>query len=112
VDQVSVIISPRNRVAQLYPLALSSLISAFSLVGRTSQRSFGSDLWDTIATFLESNILKVTVREVSQDSYPTPVTTVRMTEGSDNSTSFEVGLELPQGSDETDVAEGRGEFRT
>jgi hypothetical protein len=71
----------------------------------------GSDLWDTIATFFESNILKVTVPEVAQDSYPTFVITVRATQGRDNSSCFEVGVEVPQGSDEIDLAEGRGKLQ-
>jgi hypothetical protein len=83
-----------------------NLKSEFFLVGRNFKRSFVSDLWDTLTTF------KVIVSEVFQDSHPAFVTTVRITQGRDNSRRFEVGLELPQASDETDVVEGRGKFST
>jgi hypothetical protein len=70
----------------------------------------GSNLWDTVAAFFEANILKVTAPEVALGSYPIFVSTVRVTQGRDNSSCFEVGLELPQGSDE-DVVEGRGKLQ-
>jgi hypothetical protein len=50
------------------------------------------------------------VPAVAGGSVPTFVTTARITQGRDNSSRLEVGLELPQNSADTDVAEGRGKF--
>jgi hypothetical protein len=52
----------------------------------------------------------VTTQGVSRSSSPTIVTTARIVQSGDNSSRFEVGLELPHESEDTDIAEGRGKF--
>lgn len=52
----------------------------------------------------------MTVPEVASGSLPTFVATARVTQGRDNSSRFEVGLELPEDSKDADVEEGRGKF--
>lgn len=51
----------------------------------------------------------MTVPDFAGGSVPAFVTTARITQGRDNRSLFEFGLELPQSSAE-DVAEGRGKF--
>lgn len=84
-------------------------IKAF-LVRSVLQRSFGSDVWNTLATFLRSRILKVTIQGFPRSSASNIVTTARIVQTEDNSSRFEVGLELPHESEDTDAAEGRGKF--
>jgi hypothetical protein len=74
------------------------------------QRSFGSDVWDAVATFFRSRILKVTIEGTPRSSAPNIVTTARIVQGGDDSSRFEVGLELPHESEESGAAEGRGKF--
>jgi len=80
------------------------------LVRSILQRSFGSDVWNNLAAFLRSRILKVTIQGVPRSSALNIVTTARIVQRGDNSSRFEVGLELPHESEDTDTAEGRGKF--
>jgi hypothetical protein len=63
-----------------------------------------------LATFIRSRILKVTIQGVPRSSALNIVTTARIVQRGDNSSRFEVGLELPQESEDTDAAESRGKF--
>ena len=74
------------------------------------QRSFGSDVWNTVAAFLRSRILKVIIQGAPRSSAPNFVTTARIVQRADNSSRFEVGLELPRESEDTGAEEGRGKL--
>jgi hypothetical protein len=80
------------------------------LFRRMSQRSFASDVWNTVSAFIKSQILEVTNVGVSRGSAPTVVTTARIVPTADDNSRFEVGLELPHESDGGHVVEGRGKL--
>ena len=52
----------------------------------------------------------MTIQVVPRSSAPNIVKTARILQKGDNSGRFEVGLELPHDSEDTDAAEGRSKF--
>jgi hypothetical protein len=52
----------------------------------------------------------MTIQGFPRSSEPNIVTTARIVQSGDNSSRFEVGLELPNESDDTDAVEGRGKL--
>lgn len=52
----------------------------------------------------------MTIPGVPRSFAPNIVTTARIVQRGDNSSRFEVGLELPHDSEDTDAAEGRSKF--